>query len=85
MPALPGLGSEFILFGIAALVSLVAFCALILVPALGAYGRAWEKATAAVVSLFVFCALLLLGVALGVLIVYFWDDISTLLGSTVLR
>ena len=62
-----------------ALISLLAFAALILVPAIGSYGRTWEKATAALLSLFVLAALLLLGVALGVLIVYFWDDITRIL------
>jgi hypothetical protein len=80
MPALPNIGIEYILFGAAGLISLVAFLALILAPAVGAYGRNWEKATAAIVSLFVLVALLLFGVALGVVIVYFWDDIATVFG-----
>jgi hypothetical protein len=67
--------TEVLLFGAAALISVLAFAALILAPAIGSYGRTWEKATAALVSLFVLAALLLLGVGLGVLIVYFWDDI----------
>ncbi|HSI81172.1 MAG TPA: hypothetical protein VK919_11045 [Solirubrobacterales bacterium] len=79
MPDLPAIGTEYALFGAAGLISLVAFCALILVPALGAYGRSWEKATAALVSLFVLVALVGVGIALGALIVYFWDDISQLL------
>lgn len=77
MPELPAIGTEYVLFGAAGVISLIAFCALILVPALGAYGRSWEKATAALISLFVLVALVLVGVALGVLIVYFWDDISS--------
>ena len=76
MPRLLGLGTEYYLFGGAGVISLLAFAAFILVPAIGSYGRTWEKATAAVLSLFVLAALLLLGVALGVLIVYFWDDIT---------
>ncbi|HEX2467032.1 MAG TPA: hypothetical protein VHJ54_02395 [Solirubrobacterales bacterium] len=76
MPISAEIATEYLLFGGAALVSLVAFCALILVPALGAFGRTWEKATAALVSLFVLAALLLLGVGLGVLIVYEWDNIA---------
>jgi hypothetical protein len=79
MPRLLGLGTEYYLFGGAGLLSLLAFAALILVPAIGSYGRTWEKATAAVLSLFVLAALLLLGIALGVMIVYFWDDITRLL------
>ena len=69
------IGTEYLLFGGAVLVSLLAFAALILVPALGSYGRTWEKATAALLSLFVLAALIGVGVAVGVAIVYFWDDI----------
>ena len=67
---------EYLLFGGAGLVSLLAFTLLILVPAISSYGRAWEKATAAALSLFVLAALVLIGVAAGVAIVYFWDDIG---------
>lgn len=69
------IGTEYLLFGGAVLISLLAFAALILVPALGSYGRTWEKATAALLSLFVLAALIGVGVAVGVAIVYFWDDI----------
>jgi hypothetical protein len=68
--------SEYLLFGGAGAISVVAFTILILVPAIGSYGRAWEKLTAAVLSLFVLAALVLLGIAAGVAIVYFWDDIG---------
>jgi len=70
---------EYVLFGAAGVVSVLAFAALILVPAIGSYGRAWEKATAAVLSVFVLAALVLVGVAAGVAIVYFWDDITGIL------
>jgi hypothetical protein len=69
------IGTEYLLFGGAVLISVLAFAALILVPALGSYGRTWEKATAALLSLFVLAALIGIGVAVGVVIVYFWDDI----------
>jgi hypothetical protein len=68
--------SEYLLFGGAGLISLLAFMVLIFVPAISSYGRGWEKATAAVLSLFVLAALVLLGIAAGVAIVYFWDDIG---------
>ena len=71
-----GLGTEYYLFGGAGLVSVLAFAALILVPAIGSYGRSWEKATAALLSVFVLLALVMLGIAIGGLIVYFWPDIS---------
>jgi hypothetical protein len=78
MPTAAEIPTEYVLFGGAGLISLIAFCALILVPAMGSFGRTWEKATAAIVSLFVLAALLLLGVGLGVLIVYEWDNLSDL-------
>lgn len=60
------IAAEYLLFGGAGLVSLLAFGVLILVPAIGSFGRTWEKATAAIVSLFVLIALAALGVALGI-------------------
>jgi len=72
------IGTEYLLFGGAAVISVLAFVALILVPALGSYGRTWEKATAAFLSVFVLAALLCVGIAIGVAIVYFWDDIHGL-------
>jgi hypothetical protein len=70
------LGTEYYLFGIAGAVSVIAFAGLILAPALGSYGRGWEKAAAAFVSLFVLAALVLTGLAIGVLIFFNWDTIS---------
>jgi hypothetical protein len=49
---------------------------LILAPALGAYGRAWEKLVAGMLSLFVLAALVLVGLVIGVVIFLNWDDIS---------
>jgi hypothetical protein len=67
---------EYLLFGGAAIVSVLAFAILILVPAIGSYGRTWEKATAAFLSLFVLAALVMVGIAAGVAIVYFWEDLE---------
>ena len=72
---------EYLLFGGAGVLSLLAFTALILVPALSSYGRGWEKATAAFLSLFVLAALVLIGVAVGALIVYNWSDINGLIND----
>jgi hypothetical protein len=74
-----GIGTEYFLFGGAGLVTLLAFAGLILVPAIGAYGRTWEKATAVLLSVFVLVLLVLIGVAIGVLIVYFWPQITQVL------
>jgi hypothetical protein len=81
MPIVARIGTEYVLFGGAVLISLVAFAALILVPAMGSFGRTWEKATAALVSVFVLIALIAVGIALGVVIVYFWDDITGWFGG----
>lgn len=70
------LGTEYYLFGAAGLVSLAAFVGLILVPAVGSYGRGWEKFAAGFVSLFVLAALILVGVLAGAAIFYYWNDIT---------
>jgi len=69
---------EYLLFGGAGLISLVAFVGLILAPALGSFGRVWEKAAASFLSLFVLLALVLVGIAVGLVIVYYYNDISDL-------
>lgn len=71
-----GIGTEYFLFGGAGVITLLAFTALILVPAIGAYGRTWEKATATLLAVFVLVVLVLVGVAIGVLIVYYWPQIT---------
>jgi hypothetical protein len=70
------LGTEYWLFGIAGVLSVCVFVGLILVPALGSYGRAWEKLVAGFLSLFVLAALVLVGLVLGVVIFLNWNDIS---------
>jgi hypothetical protein len=72
------IGNEYLLFGGAGLISLVAFVTLILVPALSAYGRISEKAAASFLSLFILLALVLIGIAIGLAIVYYYNDISDL-------
>jgi len=79
-PAIEKIENEYLLFGIAGLISVVAFVALILVPAVSSYGRLWEKAAAGVLSLIVLCALVLSGVVLGLAIVYYYNDIIEILG-----
>lgn len=79
--ALQKIENEYLLFGLAGLISLAAFVSLILVPAVSAYGRVWEKAAAGVLSLFVFAALVLVGVVIGLAIVYYYNDIVDLLHS----
>jgi hypothetical protein len=78
--ALEKIEDEYVLFGAAAAVSLVAFVALILIPAIGSYGRLWEKAVAGALSLIVLLALVLTGVVVGLAVVYYYNDIAELLG-----
>jgi uncharacterized membrane protein len=73
--ALQEVGDEYLLFGSAALISLVAFVGLILVPALSSYGRIWEKAAAGFLSVVVLAALVVSGVIIGLMIVYYYPDI----------
>jgi len=76
--ALQKIENEYLLFGAAGLVSLVVFVGLILVPALGSYGRIWEKAVAGTLSLIVLVALVLVGVVIGLAIVYYYNDLVAL-------
>ena len=62
-------------------ITLAAFVGLILVPALGAYGRIWEKAVAGLLSVIVLAALILVGVVIGLAIVYYYPQITDLLNS----
>lgn len=77
--ALQKIENEYLLFGLAGLITLVTFVGLILVPALSSYGRIWEKAAAGVLSLFVLVALVLVGIVCGLAIVYYYNDIANLL------
>jgi hypothetical protein len=77
--ALQKIEDEYLLFGIAGLISIAAFVGLILVPALSSFGRVWEKAAAGFLSLFVFAALVLIGVVIGLAVVYYYNDIVNLL------
>jgi hypothetical protein len=76
--ALQKIENEYVLFGVAGLISLVAFFSLIFVPAIGSYGRLWEKAAAGFLSLIVLVALVLTGVVVGLAVVYYYNDIAEL-------
>lgn len=76
-----GLAPEYTLFGAAGLVTLAAYVGLILVPAIGSFGRAWEKAAAFVLSIFILVTLILVGVAIGALVVRYYNEITGLFGT----
>ena len=73
--------NEYLLFGVAGLI-----CARRLRrpdpgARAGAYGRIWEKAAAGILSVVVLAALILVGVVVGLLIVYYYPEITELLGG----
>ncbi|MET0304694.1 MAG: hypothetical protein ABW196_00510 [Solirubrobacterales bacterium] len=78
--AIEKIDDEYLLFGVAGLISLVAFVTLIFVPAISSFGRIWEKAAAGFLSLIVLVALVLTGVVVGLAIVYYYPDITELIG-----
>jgi hypothetical protein len=67
--ALQKIQNEYVLFGATGVVCLAAFVGLILTPAIGSYGRIWEKAVAGLLSVFVLAALVGIGVVLGLVVV----------------
>ena len=80
--ALEKIEHEYVLFGVAGFITLAAFVGLILVPAVGSYGRLWEKAAAGLLSVFVLAALVLIGIVVGLLAVVYYDNFLNLLNGT---
>jgi hypothetical protein len=78
--AIEKIDDQYVLFGVAGLISLVAFIALIFIPAISSFGRIWEKAAAGFLSLIVLVALVLTGVVVGLAVVYYYNDITEILG-----
>jgi hypothetical protein len=77
--ALAKFTEQYVLYGAAGVICLLVFVTLILSPALSSYGRVWEKAAAGFLSLFVLAALVIGGVVVGLVIVYYYNDISDLI------
>ena len=62
-------------FVAAGAVSLAAYVSLILLPAIGSYGRAWEKVAAGFLSLFVLTSMVVFGTAIGLAVFYYSNDL----------
>jgi hypothetical protein len=62
-----------IALGVGGLVALVAYFALIFVPAWVSYGRWWERAAAGFMTLFILATLLGIGIGLGAAIFWTYD------------
>jgi hypothetical protein len=80
--ALAKIDHQYLLYGVAAALCLLIFVILILSPALSAYGRVWEKAAAGFLSLFVLAALVIGGVVIGLVVVYYYTDITNFIHGT---
>ena len=65
----------YIAIGSAAGVSLIAWIALVLVPAWTSYSRIWERLVATVLSVYVLAAFALLGVLLGGAFLWYFDEL----------
>jgi hypothetical protein len=63
-----------IVLALAAGVTGAGYVAFVLLPAWEAYGRLWEKAAAAFLTLFTLASLLGVGAAIGLAIVYTYDQ-----------
>jgi hypothetical protein len=72
---LDSLTVTYIILGAAGVIGFSSFAVLILAPAWTAYGRTWERLAAAVLSVFVLAAFAGTGLALGLVILYYWDQI----------
>ena len=65
----------YIAIGSAAGVSLIAWVALVLVPAWTSFSRVWERLVAAVLSLYVLAAFALVGLLLGGAFLWYFDEL----------
>jgi hypothetical protein len=69
----------YLILGAAGIVGFSCFAILILAPAWTAYGRTWERFAAATLSVFVLAAFAGTGVVIGLVILYYWDEILSFL------
>jgi hypothetical protein len=64
---------NYAVVGLAALVSIVAWVVLILVPAWGSYWRLRERLLAAVMSIYILAAFMGMGACIGGAFLYYYD------------
>ena len=68
------LSSTQIVIGLAGALAVLCYVTLILMPAIRCYGRVWEKLAAGVLTLYVLGTLLGIGSAIGLAIVWTYDQ-----------
>jgi hypothetical protein len=62
-----------LIVGAAALISLVAWVALVVVPAWSAYSRLWDRVLAMLLSVYVLAAFVLAGAGVGAAVLWYYD------------
>ena len=65
----------YIAVGGAGAISVIAWAALVLVPAVGSFSRLWERAVAVVLSLYVLAAFVMVGLLLGGAFLWYFDEL----------
>jgi hypothetical protein len=70
----------YIILAAAGVISFGCFAVLILAPAWTAYGRTWERFAAAFLSMFVLAAFVGAGLGIGLIVLYYWDQILNVFG-----
>jgi hypothetical protein len=65
----------YVIAGGAAGISVIAWAALVLVPAWTSYSRVWERILATVMSLYILAAFALAGSLLGAAILWYYDEL----------
>jgi hypothetical protein len=65
----------YVIAGTAAGISVLAWAALVLVPAWTSFSRVWERIVAIVLSLYILAAFAMAGSALGAAILWYYDEI----------
>ena len=70
----------YIVLAATGVIGLTCYAVLIFAPAWTAYGRTWERFAAAFLSVFVLAAFVGTGVGIGLIVLYYWDQILDLVG-----
>jgi len=65
----------YVIAGTAAGISVIAWAALVLVPAWTSFSRVWERIVATVLSLYILAAFAMAGSGLGAAILWYYDEI----------
>jgi len=65
----------YLAIGLALGLSVIAWAALVLIPAWASYSKLWERAAATLLSLYVLVGFLLAGSGVGAAILFYYDEL----------